>query len=359
MKFSLSNISFLKPRRSFGIDLGTRAFKGVELRRGTKGLVLERFFFADFGPRMHQMTPIEKSRNLSTLLEVHEMSGKKVYGALPDAQVSVFNLQFPPMPNDEIRSAVMHEMANRLAFPVTEAVFDYSEPRPSVTEKGQKVLDLRAFCSRREVLNGVIATLASSHLKLLAIDSEILANIAVLQHGAYIHEKSKPSVVLDFGNGHCTAALIVGGEALFVNVVLNGNDRLRHEIAQAFSIDAGVAEKLARGERAGLDFDWQSLEDLCLEHDRVLLGEILHSVEFFREHLGVHTLEDAFVLGAPHAVDRIGKLIPEFLGLRPQVVDPLRNFELGASIGEKNADFGIQAPYLTVALGAALRGLAA
>lgn len=359
MNFSVPNFSFMKPRKSFGIDLGTRAMKGVELRRGSRGLVLERFFFEDFGARLQQMSPVEKSRHLSTLLEVHEMSGQKVYSALPDAQVSVFNLQFPPMPLEEVRSAVRHEMENRLAFPVSEAVFDYTEPRVAQTEKGQKILDLRAFCSRREVLNGVISTLQSARLKLLAIDSEVLANLAVLQHGAYVNEQSAPSVLLDFGNGHCTVALLVGGEAHFVNVVLNGNDRLLQEISQAFSVDPAVAEKLARGERAGLDFDWQNLEDLCLEHDRLLLSDIQHSVEFFREHLGSRPLEEAFVFGAPHAVARIGKLLPDFLGLRPQAVDPLRNIELGAGLGPTDAQFGFQSAHLTVAIGAALRGLAA
>jgi len=300
-----------------GVDLGSRAIKAVEVRRGARGVELSRYGVAatPTGALENGMV-LDRSAAaaaVGALLRGAGIRRRRVIASVSGQNVLARILRLPPIPEDEVKEAVRWEAERHLPFPVEEAVLDAQVVR-EVTEDGQRQLEVLLAAAPEALVLTYVETLEAAGLAVEALEVSALAMVRAL---------GRP------GMTGTVAMVNLGASTSEVAIVRDGIPRFTRTVLEAAA---------APGE---------TLDGLTLQLRRTF--------DFYRAQYGGASVERIILCGGGARVEGVDRRlslemeVPAAVGTPLQITPPAHRLDA--------AEAGQVAPQLVTAVGLALRAV--
>ncbi len=321
---------------TIGVDLGRRTIKAVAVRQGKRPTLVHAAIqptpdgAIDGGAILN--VPAVVDALASALRAAHIRAGRAVIG-IGGRNVIVRHMTFPPMPADELKSAVRWEAERNLPLRIEEAVLD-SQILREITEDGQPRLEvvMAAVPERDALLYHQVATGAG--LDVAAIEVSSLALMRVLG------DTSVPTAGVVLRSDITEVVIAYKTLPLVCRTLPVGYERLGGRTPAA-PVDPDVSGGAT--EPSGL----QDLQDL--------LEGLARSVDYFQAQAHREKVERVVVTGDGASTPGIVQLIAGELAVPVEVGDPLSCVTAASGI---STEILARRASLAVAIGLAMRAVA-
>ncbi|MFO0973506.1 MAG: pilus assembly protein PilM [Phycisphaerae bacterium] len=354
-----------------GVDLGGHRVKLLQLAE--RGGELSVLAFAEF-PMPAVETPGERDEQLAHLLSrairAGGFVGRRAVSCLGPGEYELKNVRVPPMPPDELASAVELEALERFAADPGAMQFRHL-PAGQVRQGNDVREEVIVFATQRAAIDRRVALLERAGLDPMALD--IAPGALARAFGRYLRRASDSAGVnlfLDVGERGTCLTMMRGAELCFVKLIDVGGAVFTRGVAQRLSIDPAEAHALRlRVMRA-------RLRPADVEPDPHLTPELIESVadgvrpgaeQLAREvHLSLRYVTVTFRGQRPDCITFVGgeahepvllPLVGQGLDIACTVGDPMLGIE--GSEGVSADETRGYVPAWAVATGLALRGLQA
>ncbi|HEV2440269.1 MAG TPA: type IV pilus assembly protein PilM [bacterium] len=324
---ALKPVELLGPPLTVGVDLGRRTIK-VAAVRGRKHLVHAAIYPTPDGAL--DGGTVRNARALAPALRMGLRSagirsGRAVV-AMGGRTALVRTFMLPPMPQDELKSAVKWEAERHLPLRIDEAVLDAQVVR-EVTEDGQRRVEvLMAAVPERDAL-AFYEVAHGAGLDVAALEVSSLALTRVLAD-----------------TGAVTAAVDIGADATEIVIVHGALPPVCRSLPiGADQLSAAADVPATAPEPASPAPGWHELlEGLTL------------SIEYFQAQAHREKVERVVLTGEGAELPDATQLLTAGLGVPVMIGDPCSRLTVAAGLSER---LGRHRASLAVAIGLALRSL--
>lgn len=230
-----------------GLDIGSTAVRGVELKAGKKGkFTLLRFHEVPLPSGAVSCGEIiQPEIVVSALKELWSEGGfksKKVVLGTGNQRILVRDLSLPKMSLKHIRESLPLQVQNMLQIPLEDSLFDFYPVSESEGEHGPVINGLLIAAEKREILKNISAV-ERAGLTPMEVDLIPFALNRFLVHRPQLEGTI---ALIDVG-GNTTSVIVANhGVPLFVRIIPAGGDDLTQALISGLGIDTDKAEELKR-----------------------------------------------------------------------------------------------------------------
>jgi len=297
-------------RVGIGLDIGSSAVRAAEVAVSGDRRVIRRF--AQVGLQAGAVVEGEVQDRaavadaLKRLWQHGGFSGKRVVVAVGSQRAMVRQVEMPPMPEQELRSALQFKIGELLPIPVEQAVTDFALlPGSEGTEGPRKVLLVAA---QREVVLSEVAAVEAAGLKVRAVDAGALALLRS------VGPQGRPGS--GGPGGGLEAVIVVGSQLLTVAVREAGAPRFIRTVALSTSgpgqgpSDAFGATESGRGHarRSAPGAATRTAGEVSSRLDAVV-SEVRSSLEYLLSQDQSRELERVLLTGGGSLVPGVGEAV--------------------------------------------------
>ncbi|HEX2181835.1 MAG TPA: type IV pilus assembly protein PilM [Rubrobacteraceae bacterium] len=302
----------------------------------------------------------------------HSFKGKSVVLGVANARVVVRLLDFPRMPEEDLRSAISFEAQDHIPMALDEAVFDYVVLGPQ--EEGSDLDRILVVAAHREMIERYSAAVRAGGLKPAGIDVKALALTRSTLPDTFFDEGA--TLLLDVGTELTNLAITQGGNPTLTRFIPSGLDRFVEAVSEAANLPEDQAEREALNPRVRLGYDAQSTPedegdpapveeedfDPALVYDvrrgveeavQALAEDVLRSIEYHHSQPGTREVRGAFVSGEGALVPGLDAYLGELLGVATRRGHPVEKLSANRS-NVSDEQLAAMEPVLAVALGLAM-----
>jgi type IV pilus assembly protein PilM len=332
---------FQKKKPLWGIDLGSRSIKAVQIAQTRKGVHLLNALIHEYSESEASLPDALSSlfgRSLSEVRATIHFSGK-----VPPV---IRCLTLPVMPARELAEAVHWEARKLTSVPLEEVVVDFLITGESVGHQ-VKHYDLVVTVVERAALLELTKQVSDSGLEVAAIDVAPLALLNTLRI-----EPSGPEENLlyaDIGAQNMEISILKKGALRFTRQVPTGGDGITQAIAQTLGIPFTEAEERKR--RGSVDGDERVGQRVQEEMDRLII-EVQRSTDYYRAQFREARVDRIVLMGGTPLLSGFIDYFSKFFEAPVEIQDPF------SPLICKNVDMNAlkpQASRFSLALGLALR----
>jgi type IV pilus assembly protein PilM len=233
--------------RAVGLDIGSTALRGVELKAGKKGKIsLRRFHEVPLPVGAvvcgEVVEPEIVALALKRLWTDGGFKNKKVVLGTGNQRIMVRDVTVPKMSLKHIRESLPLQVQNMLQVPLEDALLDFYPVAESAGENGESIEGLLIAAEKREIL-GNIRVAERADLTPVEVDLIPFALNRLLVHRPHLNG----SVALIDVGGHTTSITITNhGVPLFVRIIPAGGEDLTRALMSELEIESEKAEILKR-----------------------------------------------------------------------------------------------------------------
>lgn len=239
---------------------------------------------------------------------------------------------FPKVPPDKLDNMIKFQAQEFLPIPISEVELDYMVLGEVAGERGP-MLHVLLVAARRPMLNEFISALDMAQLNAEDIDASNLALMRLLPQA----DRSK------------TVAMVnIYGKMAGIMMLSNGIPGLAR---MAVINTASKGSLVSPAELETFTQSAASSEDGMNQSS--LIGELKSSLAYFQNQMHYPTVEKILICGAATREVGLVEKLQNDIGLRIELIDPLRNF---AKISSKHFS-GREAVDYAICISLALRGL--
>jgi len=317
----------MSKRMSIGLDIGSSAVRAAEVMIDGDRKVLRRF--AQVGLPAGAVIEGEVRDRAAVAAAIKRLwqhgrfSGKKVVVGLGSQRAMVRQVEMPPMPDSELRSALRLKIGEFLPIPVEQAVVDFAPLPGADGATGERRLLLVA--AQRDVISDELGAVGAAGLSVVAVDSSSLALLR-----AVAGQKSPgggPSggleAVVGIGADLITVAVRDGGAPRFMRTVAltnPGGPSVNDPLSPAVT-PGDRFRSTARSVTAPVVGAAQRLESI--------VGEVRSSLEYLLSQSGTGHFEQVLLTGGGAMLPGVTEALSTSLGL------PVKLAELPLEIDHK------------------------
>jgi len=335
------------------IDLGARTTKAVHLQRHGDKFSLVSYAVVDSPIFEKSITPDLLADHIKNVARVLGGKHRQVTLALGVNEAIFRQVEAPLVPVPDLRLMMKFNSKTYLQQELPDFVFDCQfgafnlggkngeAPRPVSSSQKQKVM---VGGARKQLLDDVQAA-----FKLAGLSTDHVVPGAVGPINAF--ELAEPEAfskdvvaLVELGFKNSTITILDAGEIMLNRVVAIGGDRVTHGLAESLGISYQEAENIKLGMPGEVASE---LEPLIHPLGR----ELRASIDYFENHHD-KAVAKVFLSGASSRSDLIVQALQAEMMVACELWSPTKNLEL-ALPSDKQADFELTAPQLTVAIGAA------
>jgi len=343
---------------SIGLDIGSSAVRAAEVVIDGEHRVLRRF--AQVGlpsgvvveGEVHDRAAVAAA--IKKLWQHGRFAGKKVVVGIGSQRAMVRQVEMPPMPDSELRSALKLKIGEFLPIPVEQAVVDFA-PLPGGATGGEGAGATRRVllvAAQRDVVTDVVDAVEAAGLRVEAVDSSSLALLrAVAQPGSGGSGGPGAGLVAVVGIGAelITVAVRDGGTPRFMRTVsLSGN---AGGVSDTFASLASAADRSRPGSRAA----GPGVAIAPAQRLEAIVSEVRSSLEYLLSQSGTGQFEQVLVTGGGAMLPGVTEALSSAVGLPVRLAEsPLELDTKGLAL-EHEALSEAQNRWLT-AVGLALWG---
>ena len=356
MAFSLSGLFRKSLPPLVGIDLSSSSVKLVELGVGTRvPMRLERYAIEPIERGAIVDGAIEKpeavSEALRKALKKANIKCKDVALALPSAAVITKKIMLPAdLREEDYEVQVESEASQYIPFPIEEVNLDFQILGPSDSSPDE--VDILLAASRKEKVDDrvAIAEMAGVHPQI--VDVEPYAVRATVDHVT--------SFLPNGGQGQIVAVVVVGQNATYVTIALNGQTIFEREqalggnqLTQDIVRMYGISFEEAEAKKRSGDLPETFAEELLAPFVEQGASDISRALQFFFTSTPYSRVDQIYLAGGSAVIPGFVEAIAERTGVPTDLFTPFQGMEVAEGIREKQ--LRLDAPSLLVATGLAMR----
>lgn len=336
---------------AMGVDLGNRSIKIVSLSRKKQQTVLENCLVQDL--HLDNLEGLKVSQGesaLTAMIETHGLQNKNIALQLQDSSVTMLSFQLPQIPPAEREAAILNEVEVKYGFTFENSCIDY-QVTSSVGESAGR-LEVRVFVTPKGSVVHAIAMLKRAHLKPVAFENNMGAIGACLDHNGYFRD-AQCRLVIDIGETFTSLGYFQGSAMLGIQIVPLGACALYEPLATKLKVPLWRVQDLFE------TTEWTDEVELnfreALEAWSTLVSDKVYAL---KEQFANTTLSEGFLTGAGSRSCAFQKWLSNTTGTPISAVDPFRKIEVldPRLLADEKVVF--IAPYMSTAVGLALRDLA-
>jgi type IV pilus assembly protein PilM len=305
--------ALMSKRMSIGLDIGSSAVRAAEVMIDGDRKVLRRF--AQVGlPAGAVIEGEVRDREavaaaIKRLWQHGRFSSKKVIVGLGSQRAMVRQVEMPPLPDSELRSALRLKIGEFLPIPVEQAVVDFAPLPGTGGETAERRLLLVA--AQRDVISDELGAVDAAGLSAVAVDSSSLALLRAV---------AGPKLPGGGPSGGLEAVVGIGAELITVAVRDGGTPRFMRTVALTNPNGPGVSDPLspsvspgdrsrpgARSATAPVVGAAQRLESI--------VGEVRSSLEYLLSQSGTGHFEQVLLTGGGAMLPGVTEALSTSLGL--------------------------------------------
>jgi type IV pilus assembly protein PilM len=287
----------------FGLDIGTKAIRVVELRDMGHQKELVRYAYVPIDPKLalsdSKADQAKLMQAVSSLVQQAKLSTRNVAVGIPSQRVFTTVADIDRVPANELSKAIHFQADSLIPTPLAESKIDWALIGDSPVDKAKVEVLLSSvpnnFVEQR------LDALESIGLNVIAFEPDNLA----LVRSIIAPETTQPQMVLDIGYKNTDLVITMEGFPRLTRAIPTGTEALIRTAAQNLNIDEAQAEQfifkfgLSREKLEGQVFHAISgTVDL-------LIAEVEKSIKFFQARYPKAPLENIIVTGA-------ASVLPEF-----------------------------------------------
>lgn len=267
-----------KPGNVVGIDIGSFSTKVVQLKyekeRGvleTYGELLNENYFKEQpdAPLIHRPDS-EITTAVGEILKEANVTTKEAVFSIPAASSFITTIQFPHVPEKELREAIPFETRRYIPIPVSEVVLDWEILDSS---EDREKLNILLIAVPRETVEKFKRIAESSGLHLRSLEVETFGMARSLGAG-----ELGPTIYINLGHQTTTLAMTDKNRLRVSHSFSRGSNELTRIIARSLGVtkeraeavkkEVGMSEKIEEREIASVIIPF--IETLFLEVERLL-----------------------------------------------------------------------------------------
>jgi type IV pilus assembly protein PilM len=287
----------------FGLDIGTKAIRVVELRDNGHQKELVRYAYAPVDSKLvlsdSKADQAKLMQVVNNLVQQAKLSTKNVAVGIPSSRVFTTVADIDRVPSAELAKAIRYQADSLIPTPLAESKIDWALVGDSPVDK------LKVEVLLSSVPNNFIEQrldlLESIGLNVIAFEPDNLALVRSL----IAPETTTPQMVLDIGFKNTDLVITMDGFPRLTRSIPTGTEALVRAAAQNLNVDETQAEQFIF--KFGLSKDkleGQIFQSISGTVD-LLIAEVEKSIKFFQARYPKAQLENIIVTGA-------ASVLPEF-----------------------------------------------
>lgn len=228
-----------------GLDLGASSVKLIQFAESQGRLSLIAAAHRDLPSVSDAQAAHEAAgQAIRHLLATHRFEGREVVTALGHREYQLKSIRVPPMPPEEMESAVTFEAQERFDFGGATAQFRFLEAG-EVRHGNELKHELMVFAATESVVQERLAFLQSLKLDPVAVDlSPCAVARSFVRFLRRAGDASAVNVFLDVGQRGTTILITRGTELVFLKVIDIGGQCMTDAVARSLAIPVDEAAQL-------------------------------------------------------------------------------------------------------------------
>lgn len=270
-----------------GIDIRSNVVKVAEIRKNTKGAILEKWGSVSIPLSISEAHPDNEKALSKALIEImrsRKIRTKKAVVIVSGADVLVKNISLPQMPQSEIRQAARFKAEKFISYPIDDAVFDFYP-----TKDNQYVIAI----AKKEIIIRILNICQTAGIRVQSISI-----IPVALQAAFFNLLADEIIsIIYMGQYSTNICIFKGKEFVFTRDVAIGGETITRAMAGVVASEKGKielnaeeAEKLKLKEGLPINFEEYSQRTGIPANDLAAMmrpalekieAEIMRSFEYF------------------------------------------------------------------------------
>jgi type IV pilus assembly protein PilM len=331
----------------FGLDIGSSSIKLLQIKKEEAKLVLQRAGEIDTPVPLAKANTDKEMRTLAKAVkDLKEDSGiqtKKVVASLPESEVVSRLKWFPPMKENEIRSALRFEAETFIPYPLDKVQLDYQ----IVDKDDEGRVLVFVVAAPKKIVKQYVDLGKQANLDLVALETPAVAL------ARYFSIKQLPTLIVDMAYNHSYIVACKSGQVYLTRTIPIG----ARGFARAISLSLGLDEEEAESYRRAYGFQEDELEGKVYKAMQPVWEKYVDNLKktllSFKEDWG-QDVEVMVLTGGGVMMPDFSEELTKTLGLEVQVAQPFSDVEIK---NKPPFDIKKEGPRFAVAMGLATRGL--
>lgn len=238
-------MSFTKPRKAIGLDIGTYAVKAVQLSRSGGRLYVDEVGYARVDRNQLSADPIiAHASAINEALGQFQLSNALVVSALAGQTVVIRYPRITEADFSGLDEAVEREAANNIPYDLSEVFLDWTLLEES-DDDGKRQAKVLLVAAKHEVIDSRVGILDAAGVQcgVLGVDSLALADAA---EGCDFLRVGETVAMVNIGLTSVSIHFVKDGISNFIRDVSWGSRELVQALAKEMRIDFDEADKILR-----------------------------------------------------------------------------------------------------------------
>ncbi len=327
----MNTIYFYKDRPLFGMDIGTRNLRVLEMSASDKQPSVNGWGSIDFDEKAIKdgviVDPVIIAKAADELFKAKlrgSITSRRVALAIPAAKTFSRAIKLPALDASDIREAVLLEAEQYIPIPIDNLYVDYEMIRQTKDE-----MELFAVAAPKPLVDSYLGLAKLLGLEPVVIETSIDSARRLFQT---VDKNDTPTVLVDFG--HATADITILDKTIIATgTVGGGGDNFTAQISSQLGVTPQEAHVIKT--KYGLNFSKkqheisQALSPLL---DK-LFKEIRRMIRYYEERYGsARGVSQIVLLGGGTDIPGLADRMTDTLRLPVRTIDPWRYFNVAGEL---------------------------
>jgi type IV pilus assembly protein PilM len=334
----------------FGLDIGSRTIKMVELHKDSKGFRLSASGIVGYkgNPPEHLRDDKEfaaLSDIIRKLKKEAKISSKEVAIALPESLVYTRTIKFPLLTDAEIASAVKWEADQYIPIPVEEAIIQHQiiERKENATPPQVVVLLIAA---PKEIIEKYAKLVDMSGLSLVVVETELLSLVRSLA------PEDQTVMIVDFGAKSTDIAIARSGLLAFSRSIPTAGDAFSRAITQGLGIADTQAEEYKRTYGLSSTQLEGKIRGALDPVFRMVADEMRKAIHYYQSEEKGDSPTSVILSGGSSNMPEAASTLTKYLGMEVLVGNPFSKITVDPEAIKALSGYS---PFYSVSVGLAMR----
>lgn len=355
-----------------GLDLEQSSIAAVQIKSNKQGQILTGAAVRSLPEGLVFEGEVVDADGLASELKTFwkdaKLNGRRVNLGLANQKIVVRTVEFPQIPESELRAAVEFQAQEHIPIPVEEAVLDY-QILSTYNDDGGAKQKILLVAAQKDMVRQFVDVAKKAGLTVDGIDLQAFALArALAPRPAYIDQGATTNgdgatALVNVGSGITNLLVAVGGMPQFTRVINMGCESLTQALMTHRGIDHDAAEHLrlavgltGEGEEPHPDLTPETIGEIHQVLDQAseaIADEIRRSVDYYHTQERDGSIGKLIVSGDGSLTNNVDVFLSQALRLPVEIGNSLS--EVGENKSKlSEAELEAIAPRLTIAIGLAL-----
>ena len=337
----------------FGLDIGSKHIKAVQLKENKGVHRLERVGIASIEPELIvEGSILDSTRVVEAIKELisnTDIKSKDVTLAVSGhSSVIIKRVSLPQMTEEELDEQIRFEAEQYIPFDIEDVSLDFQILAPSEEDN---MMDVLIVAVKKDKINEYVTAVKDAGLNPVVVDVDAFALENMYELNYEVAEEENVALV-NIGASMININILKGGVSVFTRDSSIGGNLITEALQREFTISYANAEKLKHEEAV----EGVSPEDVtAVLHSSFeeIIGEISRSFDYFRDTTNYENINEIILSGGVALTKDFAAALSERVGIEVNIADPFKNIEVPGTFDDEYLEK--VAPIVSVAVGLAIR----